>query len=116
MSQYYISHPASLGFIISYVIVFVIGLLVSIGFGILCGIVTKKIVERKGYSAHWFWLGFFLGVWGIIIALIMTLFNSKEDVKLKNVELLNKYKKLLDDGIISQEEFQAKKEELLTKC
>lgn len=116
MSQYYISHPASLGMIIYFITVFVIAILISLCIAIICGIVTKKILQRKGYNKHWFWMGFFLGIWGIIIALIMAFLKSKEDVELKNVELINKYKKLLDDGIITEEEFQTKKEQLLSKC
>jgi len=45
-------------------------------------------------------------------------FSKKDDVndnntKADNLDLLMKYKKLLDDGIITAEEFEKKKNELL---
>ena len=41
--------------------------------------------------------------------------EKKKDEELRNIELLKSYKDLLDSGVISQEEFDAKKEELLKK-
>lgn len=44
-----------------------------IGIMTTCGIVTGKMAEKKGYSfSTWFFLGFFLNIWGIIIALVVT--------------------------------------------
>ena len=39
--------------------------------------------------------------------------KRKQDRELNNAEAIRKYKELLDDGIISQEEFDKKKETLL---
>lgn len=39
--------------------------------------------------------------------------SKSNDVKLDDTDLLRKYKQLFDDGIITQEEFQAKKKEIL---
>lgn len=79
--------------------------------GIVFGIASGKVAQKKGYSYSAFCaLGFFLGVIGLIVALVMP------DKAVKSVDIadgLLKYKRLLDEGVISQGEFDAKKKELM---
>lgn len=42
--------------------------------------------------------------------------NKEQNPDIDNVELLSRYKNLLDKGIISQEEYEQKKEEILKNC
>lgn len=90
---------------------------VKVGLAILVG----KIAQNKGYGfAGFFILGLFFFFIGLIIALCLS--NKKEQVpNITNVintptessdEIL-KLKKLLDENIITQEEFDAKKKQLL---
>lgn len=80
-------------------------------FGAITGAVTGKIAERKGYDFWlWFAVGFFLNIIGIIIILV------KDDVQptaFGAAEEIGKYKRLLDDGAITQQEYEQKKTALL---
>ena len=50
------------GYLFGYVII-------SICWGLIWGVVTKKIIENKGYNENWFWWGFFFGFFAMIVAL-----------------------------------------------
>lgn len=79
--------------------------------GLICGFVCKSQAARKGYSAvGFFCLGFFLNVIGLVVALVLP---AKQSQAAANADSLLKYKELLDNGAITQEEFEAKKRELL---
>ena len=86
-------------------------MIISVIIGIVCGFVCKSQAANKGYSeAAFFCLGFFLGVIGLVIALLLP---AKQSTSITNADSLLKYKELLDQGVITQEEFDAKKRELL---
>ena len=51
------------GYLFSYVVM-------AICWGLIWGVVTKKIIENKGYDDNWFWWGFFFGFFAMIVALI----------------------------------------------
>ena len=80
-----------------------------------CAWGSGAIARGKGYDfAPFCILGFFLGIIGIIIAAVLP--NKSEEqgsVGASNAEALASYKKLLDEGAITQEEFDKKKSELL---
>lgn len=79
---------------------------------IICCVVSAGQAEKKGYSRLAFGLlGFFLGVIGLIIALLLP--NRKMAESANAADSLMKYKQLLDQGVITQEEFERKKQELL---
>lgn len=95
--------------------------------GLIWGFVAQVVSENKGYEDGFFW-GFFLGIIGIIVVACKPDNNSsyasallskaaeekdKSEKELLNVQKLKSYKDLLDSGVITQEEFDKKKSELL---
>ena len=102
----------SSGFAIGYII----------GILILCcifGFITKHINESKGYTGGFAW-GFFLAVIGIIVVACkpdnrsLSHKNDFTPVSGQSVaDEIKKYKELYDQGILTSEEFQTKKEQLL---
>ena len=83
--------------------------------GIICCAICYTIAEKKGYSPAAFGaMGFFLAVIGVIIALVLP---DKKDGshQAAAADSLIKYKELLDKGVITQEEFDKKKNDLLNK-
>lgn len=85
------------------------------------GIITGKIAEKKGHS---FWTWWFYGWMLFIVAIIHVQFiedyNAPKRVAtveprqtLGVADEIRKYKNLLDDGVISEEEFNKKKKELM---
>ena len=114
--------------IITVIIPIVIGLVV----GILVALIPATIAKNKGYRAGLWWLyGFFLFWIALIHALCLKDLTVKPQVRVVraaaptrpvapaptasdiNVKKLKQYKELLDNGVITQEEFEQKKKELL---
>ena len=97
--------------------------------GLFFGLMTGAIASNKGRSAAWFWMGFCLDIVGLIVVICLPNLNNKKPPVTSNMheetiqndsepqmdkfEEIRKYKELLDEGIITQEEFEAKKKELL---
>lgn len=78
---------------------------------IALGIVAKNFGSKKGYSpVVCFLAGFFLSAIGLIIVLVLP---DKNAAKSNAADELMGYKRLLDSGAITQEEFEAKKREML---
>lgn len=101
----------------------------SMAVGALLGTIPCSIASKKGYNV---WVWWFYGAMLFLVALIHALClpdKHKQQAKktaaqeIRKATILQqkvatadgvlKYKKLLDDGIITQEEFDAKKKELL---
>lgn len=81
--------------------------------GIVCCVICYMLGKKKGYSPAGFALmGFFLAVIGLIIALVLPNKNDGRH-QAATADSLFKYKELLDKGVITQEEFEQKKTELL---
>lgn len=79
---------------------------------LVCGFVSATTGRKKGYSyGAFFALGFFLGIIGLIVSLVIQNKNAEKNTA---ADTLLKYKMLLNEGVISQEEFDMKKEELLS--
>lgn len=94
--------------------------------GLACAFGSKYILEQKGYTdtTLYFWLGFFLGIIGLIIAAVKPALSGPEAVQSVNrtvvqqpqnsdADSLKMYKELLDSGAITQEEFDEKKKQIL---
>ena len=82
---------------------------------IICGIVCYMLGKKKGYSPAAFGvMGFFLAVIGVIIALVIPDKNDSRH-QAAAADSLIKYKELLDKGVITQEEFEKKKNNLLNQ-
>lgn len=82
------------------------------------GIIPAKIAQSKGYDfTLWWFYGWMLFIVAIVHALVLP--DKNEQKKVGNsfsgssADELLKYKKLLDDEIITQEEFDEKKKQLL---
>lgn len=114
-----------------------IGVLSAMIWAIFWGAVVKKIADNKGYRGG-FWLGFLLGVIGLVIALKKqpqypasaqsgepqgsrrymhchqqgSCYAAPAGEQTATDKLLD-LKHLLDSGVLTQEEFDRKKQELL---
>ena len=92
---------------------------------IICGLISRGISKGRGMHGG-FWWGFFLLIIGIIVVAVRP--NDKQtasDSETRNViiedtqsfisdtESIKRYKELLDCGAITQEEYDAKKKQLL---
>ncbi len=95
----------------AYIIGSVLGLLVAAGLGLI----PANIAKQKGYDFRlWWFYGFML----FIVAIIhISLLPDKNETAKSNsqsaAEELKKYKELLDQDVITEEEFNCKKEQLL---
>lgn len=93
-------------------LIIAIPLLVWLIVALVCCVICIGQAEKKGYSVAGFGLmGFFLSIIGLIIALILP--DRKAQRTFQAAEELAAYKRLLDQGAITQEEFERKKRELL---
>ena len=82
-------------------------------FAAILGLIPGFIAKSKGYSFGAWWLyGFLI----FIVAIIHVLFiPNKKNIEQKVINDLERYKKLFEEGIITEEEFDSKKEELKAK-
>lgn len=88
-------------------------LLIMLFFAAILGLIPGFIAKSKGYSFGAWWLyGFLIFIAAIIHVLFIP---NKKNIEQKVTNELERYKKLLEEGIISEEDFEAKKEELKTK-
>lgn len=86
--------------------------IVTLIVAIVCCAICVAQARKKGCNAFGFGvMGLILGIIGLIIALVVP--NRKAREAFTAAESLEKYKRLLDQGIITQEEFDQKKRELL---
>lgn len=77
------------------------------------GYASGRIASKKGYSYAAFALvGFVIPLIGLIIAAVLP--DKGADAGRSNAQLIAEYKSLLDDGAITQAEYDAKKKELLS--
>lgn len=88
--------------------------------GIVFGFITRYIACSKGYDGG-FWWGFFLGVLGLIVVCVRPAIKQGEaehiqsEASNNNIETLERLARLKESGMISDEEFEAKKQELLSR-
>lgn len=80
---------------------------------IVFGAVTANLAKKKGYSyGAFFAVGFFLCVIGLIIVLVIE-DKNKNASESEAADSLLRYKLLMDEGVITEEEFNNKKSALL---
>lgn len=74
---------------------------------------TLAISEKKGYNSAWFAvLGLVLPILGLVAVLVMPYKNDSNNShsgELSKASAIAEYKKLLDDGAITQQEFDSAK-------
>jgi putative phage-related membrane protein len=88
-------------------------LLSMLFFAAILGLITGFIAKSKGYSFGAWWLyGFLIFIVAIIHVLVIP---NKKNIEQKVINELERYKKLFEEGIITEEEFDSKKEELKAK-
>lgn len=113
---------------------FVIGIALNYIFGSICSdmLIAKGYGETEDYKNHGFWWGFFLGVIGIIVCALKPDLNlvsyrshtsaesdkdaednQPNDNDNQTIEQIKEYKKLLDDGAITEEEYNQIKKNIL---
>lgn len=90
--------------------------IVALFFSIFILILPAKIASKKGKSFG-LWLIYSIFLWPIALihSILLDDIQDNQELKRKNGEadLLLKYKKLLDEGAITEEEYNRKKQEFL---
>lgn len=78
-----------------------------------CGAIAGYNAKKKGYSyAAYYCLGFFLGIIGLIVALVV---REKEERRSNETEMLVYYRQLFDAGLITQDIYIFKRNEMLSR-
>ncbi len=102
-----------------------IGCIVSLGIAAGLACIPANIAKKKGYSyGLWWFYGWMLFIVAIIHAAVIPDKNAQQSSTRSEAyspslssqsvaDELKKYKELKDEGVISEEEFQLKKEQLL---
>ena len=92
-------------------------ILIGIAIPALFGIPCMNLAKKKGYSPGGFFaLGFFFPLIGVIVILCLSDKNAQQNAAALQgaPQTLMQYKQLLDQGIITPEEFEAKKQQLMS--
>ena len=80
---------------------------------LICGNIAKYIGNTKNYKNGFIW-GALLGIIGIIVVAVMP-YKEQSKNNGNSIEKIKELSILKDNGIITQEEFETKKKELLNK-
>lgn len=96
----------------------VIAICVYIVQGLIFGLITRSVASSKGYDGG-FWWGFFLGILGLIVVAVrptMTKVESDQGNTAANyTQALERLAAMRDQGILTEEEFKEKKQEILDR-
>lgn len=76
-------------------------------------IATMIAIKRRKNAIGYFFMGFFLRFIGVLIAGLLPHDNIYQNESFSYVDELTKLKKLLDEGSITQEEYNNKKQKLM---
>ena len=79
---------------------------------LLIAIVPARIAKKKGYSYAGFYV-FGIFVWPAALIFALCIKDRANEAAAEGANALKAYKELLDSGAITQEEFDAKKAEIL---
>ena len=94
----------------------IIYLIITVLITCLLAFIPASIAEKKGYSFGLWWLyGWLLFVFALIHILLIPDKNAPATapVQVSAADEIKTYKELLDAGALTQEEFDAKKKQLL---
>lgn len=82
------------------------------------GFITKHVAATKGYNDGFIW-GFLLGLIGLLVVGLRSNVKAENNFETQQnhlpVKLLNQLKDLHDQGILSDEEYTQKKQEILSR-
>ena len=99
----------------NYIIIAVCVFLVQ---GLIFGFITRAIADSKGYDGG-FWWGFFLGLLGLIVVAVrptMTKVESDQgNTAASYTQALERLAAMREQGILTEEEFKEKKQEILDR-
>ena len=79
---------------------------------LLIAVVPARIAKKKGYSYAGFYV-FGIFVWPAALIVSLCIKDRTNEAAAEGANALKAYKELLDSGAITQEEFDAKKAEIL---
>jgi uncharacterized membrane protein len=79
---------------------------------LLIAVVPARIAKKKGYSYAGFYV-FGIFVWPAALIVALCIKDRTNEAAAEGANALKAYKELLDSGAITQEEFDAKKAEIL---
>ena len=87
-------------------------ILLPIGIGLICGYITKKILPNQKGA---YWIGFFLGFIGLIIAICIkpSKNTNKNNSSNNKYEDLQKLEELKQNGTITEAKFEIQKSKIL---
>lgn len=94
-------------------------LFLTLAIAAVLGLIPANIAKSKGYSfGLWWFYGWMLFIVAIIHVCVLPDKNATQNTNgfvapRSEADELMKYKELLDSGVITQEEFDAKKKQLL---
>lgn len=104
-----------------------VGYLIAIIFwGFIWAFVTSAVISNKGYDSDednvkWFWLGFFFGFFATIVAatkpskITTQQTNNSTQVRRTTIEDIEKLAKLKEQGVLTEEEYNKMKSDLIDK-
>lgn len=111
--------------IYSMIIIEIIVLFVILAVKVGIALIPANIAKKKGYSfAGFFIMGIFFFLLGLIVSLCLDdktvqpndiIIQKPDNYNSSVADEIKKFKELMDNGVISSEEFEAKKKELLTR-
>ena len=96
-----------------YAVIFIY-IIIVLAVSCIFGIITKSINESKGYNGGFAW-GFWLGCVGIIVVACRqsNLKSAAQPTVINEKDELAKFKKMFEDGIITEQEYQEKRKKIL---
>jgi len=84
------------------------GILLYLSVSLVLAVIPASIARNKGYHFGLWWFFAWL-LWPAAFICVMVIHDKRQD----STDEIIKYKKLLDENVITQEEFDKKREQLL---
>lgn len=91
---------------------------ISIVLGFIFGYISRTVAKSKGY-ANGFWWGFFLGLLGLLVVALRPdrskQMRNKSNASSNYTQALVRLAGMREQGILTEEEFKEKKQEILDR-